>query len=451
MSHPRLAEAEAVNRLIAMAALVDQPVVVFHVTTEGSMRAIRDAQTRGQKVFAETCPQYLFLTADHLDRPGCEGAKWMFSPPARDAADQEAMWRGIRNGTFQIVSSDHAPYRFDETGKLAQGPDAALQADRERHSRASRRACRCCSRRASRPAGSTSTASSSCAAPTPPRSTACIPRRARSRSARMPISRSGTRISRSRSRTRTTHDATGYCPYAGMTLTGWPVTVDLARRGDRRWRRAAGRARPRPLLTPPAARTPGRCPRSTRAQLRRDCWRRELDPRRNFGASCSTDGATLRHRHRRACSAGWPRSPSCCTAGCRSFCRLRCPPSEPGDSHGAPCPSCGRARAAAPRRRARAARARNARCFGSAICLCAVFAKLLPAPRRRGAGSPLRRPGRARRRFAARRPPRHGRPRCSRPAPRPSPTERPPRPEATMRRRKAAHHIHRRRRRCFVN
>ena len=123
VSHPRLAEAEAVSRLIAMAALVDQPVMVFHVTTEGSMAAIRDAQTRGQKVFAETCPQYLFLSADHLDQPGLEGAKWMFSPPARDAADQAAMWRGIRNGTFQIVSSDHAPYRFDETGKLAKGPD----------------------------------------------------------------------------------------------------------------------------------------------------------------------------------------------------------------------------------------------------------------------------------------------------------------------------------------
>ncbi|MEM7026546.1 MAG: dihydropyrimidinase, partial [Pseudomonadota bacterium] len=122
VSHPRVAEAEAVTRLIAMAALVDQPIVVFHVTTEGSMRAIREAQTSGQKVFAETCPQYLFLNADHLDR-GLDGAKWMFSPPARDAADQQAMWRGIRNGTFHIVSSDHAPYRFDETGKLSQGPD----------------------------------------------------------------------------------------------------------------------------------------------------------------------------------------------------------------------------------------------------------------------------------------------------------------------------------------
>jgi dihydropyrimidinase len=121
VSHPRIAEAEAVHRLLAMAALVDQPVVVFHVTTEASMAAIRDAQTRGQKVFAETCPQYLLLTAADLDKPGLEGAKWMFSPPARDAADQAAIWRGIQNGTFQMVTSDHAPYRFDAGGKLAGG------------------------------------------------------------------------------------------------------------------------------------------------------------------------------------------------------------------------------------------------------------------------------------------------------------------------------------------
>src|SRR5262245_29672245 len=123
ITHPRVAEAEAVNRLIAMAALVDQPIVVFHVTTEGSMAAIRDAQTRGQKLFAETCPQYLLLDAGDLDKPGLHGAKWMFSPPARDGADRAAMWRGVQNGTFQIVSSDHAPYRFDASGKLAKGPN----------------------------------------------------------------------------------------------------------------------------------------------------------------------------------------------------------------------------------------------------------------------------------------------------------------------------------------
>jgi dihydropyrimidinase len=127
ISHPRLAETEAVGRLIAMAALVDQPIVVFHVTTAGSMAAIRDAQTCGQKVFAETCPQYLLFGAEDLDKPGLEGAKWMFSPPARDAGDREAIWQGVRNGTFQMVTSDHAPYRFDQSGKLAAGDDPTFK------------------------------------------------------------------------------------------------------------------------------------------------------------------------------------------------------------------------------------------------------------------------------------------------------------------------------------
>ena len=76
----------------------------------------------GLKVFAETCPQYLFLTAKDMDKPGLEGGKWMFSPPAAGGADQEALWQGLALGDLQVVSSDHAPFRFDETGKLRAGP-----------------------------------------------------------------------------------------------------------------------------------------------------------------------------------------------------------------------------------------------------------------------------------------------------------------------------------------
>jgi len=78
-------------------------------------------------VFAETCPQYLFLTADDLDKPGVEGAKWMCSPPTRTAPDQEALWRALELGDLQLISSDHAPYRFDETGKLLAGPDPSFK------------------------------------------------------------------------------------------------------------------------------------------------------------------------------------------------------------------------------------------------------------------------------------------------------------------------------------
>ena len=115
-------EAEAFNRLIAMAALIDQPIMIFHVSTAEGAAAVRRARGDGLKVFAETCPQYLFMTAQDLDRPGLEGAKWMCSPPPRAEADQEALWRALALGDLQTVSSDHAPYAFDETGKLRAGP-----------------------------------------------------------------------------------------------------------------------------------------------------------------------------------------------------------------------------------------------------------------------------------------------------------------------------------------
>jgi dihydropyrimidinase len=123
ISHARFSEADAFNRLIGMAALVDQPIMIFHVSTAEGAKVIRTARGEGLKVFAETCPQYLFLTAKDLDRPGSEGAKWMCSPPQRTAADQEALWQALSLGDLQTISSDHAPYRFDESGKLRAGPN----------------------------------------------------------------------------------------------------------------------------------------------------------------------------------------------------------------------------------------------------------------------------------------------------------------------------------------
>jgi dihydropyrimidinase len=127
LSHPRGSEAEAINRLILCAELLDQPIVVFHVSTIEGVATIRAARARGVKVFAETCPQYLFLTASDLDKPGAEGAKWMCSPPPRDAADQDALWHALALGDLQTVSSDHAPYAYDATGKLKAGPNPTFK------------------------------------------------------------------------------------------------------------------------------------------------------------------------------------------------------------------------------------------------------------------------------------------------------------------------------------
>ncbi|MGK0169407.1 MAG: dihydropyrimidinase [Gammaproteobacteria bacterium] len=123
VAHAKIAEGEATHRVIALSELVDVPLLIVHVSSDEATTEIRRAQSKGLKVFAETCPQYLFLTAADLDRPGSEGTKFCCSPPPRDAAGQEAIWRGIQNGTFEVFSSDHAPYRYDESGKLYAGPD----------------------------------------------------------------------------------------------------------------------------------------------------------------------------------------------------------------------------------------------------------------------------------------------------------------------------------------
>lgn len=122
---PPLVEREAVHRVIALAELVDLPIQIFHVTCAEAVEEIRRAQQRGLRIFGETCTQYLVLTADDLDRPGFEGAKFVCSPAPRTEADQEALWNALRTGVLGVVSSDHAPYRYDDPqGKRLHGTDA---------------------------------------------------------------------------------------------------------------------------------------------------------------------------------------------------------------------------------------------------------------------------------------------------------------------------------------
>jgi dihydropyrimidinase len=121
VSHARLAEGEATNRAVTLSQLLDVPILLVHVSAAEAIEVIRNAQTKGLKIYGETCPQYLFLTVDDIAKPGVEGAKFCCSPPPRDHAAQEAVWTGLRNGTFQVFSSDHAPYRFDASGKLPKG------------------------------------------------------------------------------------------------------------------------------------------------------------------------------------------------------------------------------------------------------------------------------------------------------------------------------------------
>ena len=123
--------------------------MIVHVSNGESMEQIRWAQSRGLKVFGETCPQYLVLTEKDLDGLNMEGAKYVCSPPPRDEASQKACWLGLETGVFQVYSSDHCPFRYDSPqGKLVPKGAHELPVGAERHSRASRRGCPSCSRRA---------------------------------------------------------------------------------------------------------------------------------------------------------------------------------------------------------------------------------------------------------------------------------------------------------------
>ncbi len=127
LSHPRAAEVEAVHRATQLANFIDTPMLIVHVSTEKAANVIAQARLEGNKIFGETCPHYLFLTSADMDLPDAYGAKFCCSPPLRDDTAKAAIWRGLQNGTFQVLSSDHAPYRFDETGKLRAGPDPSFK------------------------------------------------------------------------------------------------------------------------------------------------------------------------------------------------------------------------------------------------------------------------------------------------------------------------------------
>ena len=121
---PQAVEREATHRAITLGEVADTPVLIVHVSARQAMEQISWAQERGLKVYGETCPQYLFLSEDDFSRPGWEAAKYLCAPPPRDRANPDALWRGIANGVFQVLSSDHCSFLFEGSeGKKAHGPD----------------------------------------------------------------------------------------------------------------------------------------------------------------------------------------------------------------------------------------------------------------------------------------------------------------------------------------
>ena len=128
-SRPMLVEREATHRAISLSQLVDVPILIVHVSGREAVEQIRWARGLGLNVFAETCPQYLFLTADDLGTDDSyRGARCVCSPPPRDKANQEVIWNGLVDGLFTVFSSDHAPFKYDSpAGKKPGGKEVAFR------------------------------------------------------------------------------------------------------------------------------------------------------------------------------------------------------------------------------------------------------------------------------------------------------------------------------------
>ncbi|HET7235774.1 MAG TPA: dihydropyrimidinase [Actinomycetota bacterium] len=121
LTRPAVMEGEAVHRVFKLAELAGTPAYIVHLSSRDALNAIREARDRGLPAFAETCPQYLYLSSDDMARPGFEGAKFVCSPPLRPADHQEDLWKGLQSGDLQVVSTDHAPFNYVGQKDLGKG------------------------------------------------------------------------------------------------------------------------------------------------------------------------------------------------------------------------------------------------------------------------------------------------------------------------------------------
>src|SRR5579864_8231106 len=118
LTRPTTAEAEATSRAIALAEMAGAPVYIVHLSCNDALEKVREARDRGLPVYAETCPQYLYLSLENFDAPGFEGAKYVFTPPLREKWHQEKLWNGLKQDHLQVVSTDHCPFCFKEQKEL---------------------------------------------------------------------------------------------------------------------------------------------------------------------------------------------------------------------------------------------------------------------------------------------------------------------------------------------
>ena len=118
LTRPTTAEAEATSRAIALAEMAGAPIYIVHLSCNDALEKVREACDRGLPVYAETCPQYLYLSLENMEAPGFEGAKYVFTPPLREKWHQEKLWNGLKQDHLQVVSTDHCPFCFKEQKEL---------------------------------------------------------------------------------------------------------------------------------------------------------------------------------------------------------------------------------------------------------------------------------------------------------------------------------------------
>src|SRR6202453_2834299 len=118
LTRPTTAEAEAVSRAIALSEMAGAPIYIVHLSCSEALEKVREARDRGLPVYAETCPQYLYLSLENFDVPDFEGAKYVFTPPLREKWHQEKLWNGLKHDHLQVVSTDHCPFCFKEQKEL---------------------------------------------------------------------------------------------------------------------------------------------------------------------------------------------------------------------------------------------------------------------------------------------------------------------------------------------
>lgn len=118
LTRPTKAEAEGVNRAIALAEMAESPVYIVHLSSFDALKKVKEARDLGVPVFAETCPQYLFLDYTHYEKEGFEGSKYVMTPPLREKWNQNELWTGLKMNDLQVISTDHCPFCFKDQKML---------------------------------------------------------------------------------------------------------------------------------------------------------------------------------------------------------------------------------------------------------------------------------------------------------------------------------------------